>query len=51
MLIFEHARPGRRNYSQAPTTTASTGDIPDHLLRKKKPLLPEVSEMDTAGSF
>ena len=51
MLIFEHARPGRRNYSQAPKTSASFDDIPDHLLRKKQPLLPEVSEMDTVRHY
>lgn len=51
MLIFEHARPGRRNYSQAPTTTASTEGIPDQFLRKKQPLLPEVSEMDTVRHY
>ncbi|HNP25986.1 MAG TPA: aminomethyl-transferring glycine dehydrogenase subunit GcvPB, partial [Nitrosomonas sp.] len=51
MLIFEHARPGRRNYSQAPTTTVSVDGIPDHLLRKERPLLPEVSEMDTVRHY
>lgn len=51
MLIFEHARHGRRNYSQAPTTTASTDGIPKQLLRKKQPLLPEVSEMDTVRHY
>ncbi|MBX3640545.1 MAG: aminomethyl-transferring glycine dehydrogenase subunit GcvPB [Nitrosomonas sp.] len=51
MLIFEHAHPGRRNYSQAPKTSASIDDIPDHLLRKKQPLLPEVSEMDTVRHY
>ena len=51
MLIFEHSRPGRRNYSQAPATAAQTGGIPQHLLRKTPPLLPEVSEMDTVRHY
>jgi len=51
MLIFEHSRPGRRNYSQSPTTAAGIGNIPQHLLRKTPPLLPEVSEMDTVRHY
>lgn len=51
MLIFEHSRPGRRNYSQAPADTGSVDKIPQNLLRKAPPLLPEVSEMDTVRHF
>ncbi|SEQ79815.1 glycine dehydrogenase subunit 2 [Nitrosomonas sp. Nm51] len=51
MLIFEQARPGRRNYSQAPTTTADADGIPEQFRRKKQPLLPEVSEMDTVRHY
>ncbi len=52
MLIFEHSRPGRRNYSQSPATaTTDTGSIPENLLRKTPPLLPEVSEMDTVRHY
>ncbi len=51
MLIFEHARPGRRNYSQAPENAADTSGIPEQYLRKKQPLLPEVSEMDTVRHY
>ncbi|MEK6708345.1 MAG: aminomethyl-transferring glycine dehydrogenase subunit GcvPB [Pseudomonadota bacterium] len=51
MLIFEHSRPGRRNYSQSPTTAAETSNIPQNLLRKTPPLLPEVSEMDTVRHY
>ena len=51
MLIFEHSRPGRRNYSQSPATTAKTENIPQNLLRKTPPLLPEVSEMDTVRHY
>lgn len=51
MLIFEHSRPGRVNYSQSPATRATKQNIPDNLLRKSKPLLPEVSEMDTVRHY
>ncbi|AEJ01070.1 glycine dehydrogenase (decarboxylating) subunit 2 [Nitrosomonas sp. Is79A3] len=51
MLIFEHSRPGRRNYSQSPATVASTAKIPQNLLRKSPVLLPEVSEMDTVRHY
>ena len=51
MLIFEHSRPGRRNYSQSPMTAASTARIPQNLLRKSPVLLPEVSEMDTVRHY
>ncbi len=51
MLIFEHSRPGRRNYSQSPLTAASANKIPENLQRKAPPLLPEVSEMDTVRHY
>ena len=51
MLIFEHSRPGRVNYSQSPLTAASTSNIPKNLQRKTPPLLPEVSEMDTVRHY
>ncbi len=51
MLIFEHSRPGRRNYSQSPATAAEVKNIPQHLLRNTPPLLPEVSEMDTVRHY
>lgn len=51
MLIFEHSRPGRRNYSQSPATAAEIRNIPQDLLRKTPPLLPEVSEMDTVRHY
>lgn len=51
MLIFEHSRPGRLNYSQSPAKLASKSAIPEDLLRKSKVLLPEVSEMDTVRHF
>lgn len=51
MLIFEHSRPGRRNYSQFPTIQAGKQNIPQNLLRKTPMLLPEVSEMDAVRHY
>jgi len=51
MLIFEHSRKNRRNYSQAPATRPAKSNIPDNLKRKSAPLLPEVSEMDTVRHY
>jgi glycine dehydrogenase subunit 2 len=51
MLIFEHSRPGRRNYSQSPTTSPEITGIPENLMRKAPPLLPEVSEMDAVRHY
>lgn len=51
MLIFEHSRPGRRNYSQSPTAPAEKQAIPQNLLRKSPMLLPEVSEMDAVRHY
>ena len=43
MLIFEQSQTNRRNPSQAPLAKAEVKDIPEKFLRKKRPLLPEVS--------
>lgn len=51
MLIFEHSRKGRLNYSQSPAKAASKSAIPQNLLRKSPVLLPEVSEMDTVRHY
>ncbi len=51
MLIFEHSQPNRRNPSQAPLTRAEVKDIPASLLRSKRPLLPEVSEMQAVRHY
>ncbi len=51
MLIFEHSQPGRRNYSQAPLNKAEVKDIPGKLLRKQRPLLPEVSELQVVRHY
>ncbi len=51
MLIFEHSRPGRCNYSQSPATETKTKSIPQNLMRKKPLMLPEVSEMDAVRHY
>ena len=51
MLIFEHSQTGRRNYSQAPQTKAEFKDIPEKFRRKRRPLLPEVSEMQAVRHY
>ncbi len=51
MLIFELSQPNRRNPSQAPLAQAQVGDIPAQFRRKKKPLLPEVSEMQAVRHY
>ena len=51
MLIFEHSRKGRRNYSQSPEKIASKSAIPKNFLRKSPVLLPEASEMDTVRHY
>ena len=51
MLIFEQSRDGRTNPGQAPATEADVSDIPEQFLRKEKPLLPEVSEMQAVRHY
>src|SRR6266480_5589685 len=51
MLIFEHSKPGRRNYSQAPKSLAECQDIPQQLRRKTRPRLPEVSELQAVRHY
>jgi glycine dehydrogenase subunit 2 len=50
-IIFEHSRPGRRAYAQAPTQLAGVTGIPDGLLRKVAPPLPELSELDVVRHY
>jgi glycine dehydrogenase subunit 2 len=50
-LIFEHSRPGRGAKDQWPHEPANATDFPEHLRRKQRPLLPEVSELDTVRHF
>ncbi len=51
MLIFEHSHPGRRNPSQAPQDKAGLKAIPEKFRRKKRPLLPEVSELQAVRHY
>ena len=51
MLIFEHSRPGRSVTSQYPAHRHEITDIPTKLLRKTRPQLPEVSEMQVVRHY
>jgi len=51
MLIFELSQPNRRNPSQAPLNKPEIKDIPERFLRKQRPLLPEVSEMQAVRHY
>jgi len=50
-LIFEHSRSGRVNKTHTQRSTAPAGTIPDTMLRKTPPCLPEVSEMDAVRHY
>lgn len=49
-LIFDYSKPGRINGAQAVNDEAVT-DIPETLLRKKAPMLPQVSELDAVRHY
>lgn len=49
-LIFEKSREGRHAFAQSPSSAVSN-DIPGAFLRKDKPLLPEVSELQVVRHF
>mgnify|MGYP000427298007 CR=1 FL=1 len=51
MLIFERSKANRTNKAQQPRQTGSLADIPANFLRKQRPLLPEVSEMQTVRHY
>ena len=51
MLIFEHSQPNRRNPAQAPVNKIEVQDIPDNFRRRRRPLLPEVSEMQVVRHY
>ncbi|MGA7799830.1 MAG: aminomethyl-transferring glycine dehydrogenase subunit GcvPB [Gammaproteobacteria bacterium] len=51
MLIFDHSRPGRRAAAQAPKDTPQIEDIPQHLRRRDRARLPEVSEMQVVRHY
>lgn len=50
-LIFEHSQPGRKAAAQHLCKPISVEDIPEHLLRKKTPLWPEVSELQVVRHY
>lgn len=51
MLIFERSKTGRTNPSQAPLQAAEVKGIPQEFLRRQRPLMPEVSEMQVVRHF
>jgi len=51
MLIFELSQTQRRAHSQMPSQVIEVSDIPTHLLRKTKPHLPEVSELQVVRHY
>ncbi len=51
MLIFEHNSPGRHALAQHPSHYYPTEDIPAELRRKKRPVMPEVSEMQAVRHY
>ncbi|QFY90346.1 aminomethyl-transferring glycine dehydrogenase subunit GcvPB [Magnetovirga frankeli] len=51
MLIFDHSRPGRRAFAQAPVVAADVSAIPAHLRRQQPAALPEVSEMQAVRHY
>lgn len=50
-VIFEHTSAGRYASAQAPKAQDLPSDIPADLIRKDKPLLPEVSEMQAVRHY
>ena len=50
-LIFEHSASGRTNGTQMVQDVTVAPEIPESLLRKKPPMLPEVSEMDAVRHY
>ena len=51
MLIFDHARSGRRALAQAPLATPAADDLPADQLRTEPPRLPECSELDVVRHY
>ena len=51
MLIFEQSKENRANVSQAPLREAGIDSIPEQFRRKTRPLLPEVSELQTVRHY
>ncbi len=51
MLIFEHSKPGRLNAAQTPGPQPAYDGIPERFRRTRRPLLPEVSELDAVRHY
>nr|VFK49949.1 MAG: glycine dehydrogenase (decarboxylating) beta subunit [Candidatus Kentron sp. TC]VFK62065.1 MAG: glycine dehydrogenase subunit 2 [Candidatus Kentron sp. TC] len=51
MLIFEQSQTGRVNGAQMPAERIEITDIPHRFLRKRRPRLPEVSEMQAVRHY
>ena len=51
MLIFERAQAERTNGAQVPSEKPEVTGIPERFLRKTKPVLPEVSEMQAVRHY
>jgi len=51
MLIHNLSRPGRSAGTQAPPEQTLATDLPAHLLRKQRPALPEVSELQAVRHY
>jgi glycine dehydrogenase subunit 2 len=50
-LIFEHSRPGRGARGQWPRVESPGAGVPEALRRTRRPLLPEVSELDVVRHY
>jgi len=51
MLIFDETQTGRRAHAQAPAQPAEFPGIPEAMLRRDSPALPEVSEMQVVRHY
>lgn len=51
MVIFEKSRKGAKAHAQMPQVAQNESQIPDHLLREDKPVLPELSELEVIRHF
>ncbi|MFQ5546215.1 MAG: aminomethyl-transferring glycine dehydrogenase subunit GcvPB, partial [Acidiferrobacterales bacterium] len=51
MLIFELSQPDRRNASQISRERANVSAIPEQFRRKRRPRLPQVSELQAVRHY
>jgi glycine dehydrogenase subunit 2 len=51
MLIFDHSRGGRTAHAQLPSLQDDVGALPEHLMRRTPPPLPETSELDVVRHY